>query len=161
MSTKSKGSGPGSPGRGQAPAPEEGMPLRRLASLGILGLIGALFAVAVVSWWLGSSPPPASVDQAKSKAANVADGMQRVIVTLKDIPAGETAKAQIAAAQEKLIKELGAQGVRVERRYDLLPQLALSVNDAALALLKTHPLVATVHKDEVNRPFEGQGKPPK
>ena len=87
--------------------------------------------------------------------------MQRWIVTLKDIPAGEAAKAQIAAAQEKLLKDLGTQGVRVERKYDLLPQLTLSLSEPALALVKTHPLVATVHKDEVNRPLEGAGTPPK
>lgn len=161
MSTKSSKPGPGSPGRGPAPAPAEGMPLRRLASIGILGLVAALFAIAAVARWFGPAAPPPAVEQAKTKTETVADGMQRVIVTLKDIPAGEASKARIAEAQDQLLKALGSKGVRVERRYDLLPQLTLTVNDAVMALLKTHPLVATVHKDEVSHPLEGTKTPSK
>lgn len=161
MSNKMRKPGPGGSGRAPEPGPQEGMPLRRLASLAILGLIGAGFIIAAVAIWLGPPAPAPVVEKARSKTAEAPDGMHRVIVTLKDLQAGEAAKGQIAAAQDRLLKELGTQGVRLERRYELLPQLTLSVNDAVLALLKTHPLVARVDKDEVNRPLEGVSAPPK
>jgi hypothetical protein len=103
----------------------------------------------------GTRGPQTAVDPksatADAKKAEGKDGMNRVIVTLKDLGVGEAAMPAIKAAQDKLLKELGTAGVEIVRRYDRLPQLALSVNDAVLTLLKSHPLVAKVDKDETAR----------
>jgi len=125
-------------------------PVRRTGAMVALGVIMGVFFVGVAGLF-GTGQKPAvdpKVPAADAKKAEGKDGMQRVIVTLKDLGFGEAAIPAIKAAQDKLISELGKSGVEVVRRYDRLPQLALSVNDAVLALLKSHPLVAKVDKDE-------------
>lgn len=140
-------------------APEQGSSIRRTASLALLAAILAGFAFAMYGFIFGARTPVAPVagpaGGTSAKPQEVKDNMQRVIVTLKGIGSGDAAMAEIAAAQEKLLKELGTQGVRLERRYDRLPQLALAVNDAGMALLKSHPMIERIAPDELMKSLGG------
>jgi len=129
-------------------------PIRRTGAMVALAVIMGVFFIGVAALF-GSRGPQTTADPksttADAKKAEGKDGMSRIIVTLKNLGVGEAAMPAIKEAQDKLLKDLGTIGVEVIRRYDRLPQLALSVNDAVLTLLKSHPLVAKVDKDETAR----------
>ncbi len=81
---------------------------------------------------------------------------RRVIVTLAGTfrPEGDLGdqarraqRTAIRAAQDAVLAELPATGVQVIRRYDAVPQLALSVDATALDLLRRSPRVAAVQED--------------
>ncbi|GAB3925365.1 hypothetical protein GCM10029976_018510 [Kribbella albertanoniae] len=111
------------------------------------GLFAAgLLIVASCTTGTGSSPsaPPSAVPDV------------RVIVTLAGDfrPEGELGdqarraqRTAIRAAQDAVLAELPAAGVQVNRRYDAVPQLALSVDATALDLLRRSPRVAAVQED--------------
>ncbi|MEV0806311.1 hypothetical protein [Micromonospora sp. NPDC050200] len=85
------------------------------------------------------------------------DGTLRVIVTLaapytpeanlSGPDAVRRQRAAIAAAQDRLLDELRPLQARVHARYEHTPQLALTVNEAALLRLLASPLVGSVQQD--------------
>ncbi len=77
----------------------------------------------------------------------------RVIVTLKPATG-----SSIAQAQNTVIKALKKHRYTVTRKYQSLPQMALSVDAKALAVLKAHPLVVQVAEDGLSAP-QGLSKP--
>lgn len=108
----------------------------------------AVIAAGVVGWYRGVLPlPGGGIEKSETKAA-----MHRVIVTLKGIPPGTDSAAEITKAQDQLLKDLAAFSPTVERRYDALPQIALTVNDKGLEALKAHPGVASVANDALMSP---------
>lgn len=84
-------------------------------------------------------------------------GVLPVIVTLAGdfVPEGELAddaarleqRRRIRAAQDAVLEELGADRVGNVRRFAYTPQLALTVDAAALARLLRSPRVAAVQED--------------
>ncbi|HEX2058442.1 MAG TPA: hypothetical protein VHI71_08740 [Actinomycetota bacterium] len=62
-------------------------------------------------------------------------------------------REEIAAAQHKLLRELGT-GARVVTRYETTPQIALQVTPRALKKLRASPLVLGIHLNETDEPTE-------
>lgn len=95
----------------------------------------------------------ASRDDAGLRARAARDGAVRVIVTLAIAGAQPPAEAAIRDAQERLISAL--QGTRYAdlRRYQSVPQLALTAGPDALEVLFGSPLVAAVEPDSLAKPM--------
>jgi hypothetical protein len=124
--------------------------IARQQRLGRIAAIVAAAAIAagVVGWYRGVlTLPGGGIEKTEAKPS-----MHRVIVTLKGIAAGKDGAAEIAKAQDQLLKDLAAHSPKVERRYDALPQIALTVNDKGLEALKAHPGVASVANDALMTP---------
>lgn len=81
--------------------------------------------------------------------------LHRVVVSLKGIQAGD--KDRIAAARQRVLDAIRPYRHEVNRSYDVVPALALVVDDDALRVLKSHPDVASVAPDGRTRP-SGQGR---
>lgn len=81
--------------------------------------------------------------------------MQRVIVTLSGLTGGPAAAADIRAAQERVIALLQKSGetFEINRRYDLIPQLALTVSEGGIRALRGSPDVESVKVDGVSGTF--------
>jgi hypothetical protein len=81
--------------------------------------------------------------------------MQRVIITLAGSPGGPGAAAEIRVAQERVIALLDKSGERYEinRRYDLIPQMALTVTARGVNLLRGSPDVKSVQGDGISGTF--------
>jgi hypothetical protein len=81
--------------------------------------------------------------------------MQRVIVTLSGLTGGPAAAADIRAAQERVIALLQKSGetFEINRRYDLIPQLALTVSEGGIRALRGSPDVESVKEDGVSGTF--------
>lgn len=100
------------------------------------------------------SPYRSLVDAARER------GTVRVIVTLAIPwrPEGELSgqdavqrqRAEIEAAQRRLLDELKPFKVELIEQYRRLPQLALAVDEGAMRHLATSPLVKSVHEDRLN-----------
>jgi hypothetical protein len=100
------------------------------------------------------SPYRSLVDEAREK------GSVKVIVTLAmpwrpegelpDQDAVQRQRAEIQAAQGRLLDELKPFKVEVGTRFRLTPQLSLTVDEAALRHLATSPLVKSVHENQLN-----------
>lgn len=58
----------------------------------------------------------------------------------------------IARTQDELLGSLDDQEAIVVARYELLPQIALEVDEAGLLVLLHSPLVRTIHLSELDRP---------
>ena len=124
--------------------------IARQQRLGRIAAIAAAAAIAagVVGWYRGVlSLPGGGIEQTDTKQT-----MHRVIVTLKGVAAGKDGAAEIAKAQDQLLKDLAPHAPKVERRFDALPQMALTVNDKGLEALKAHPGVASVARDALMAP---------
>ena len=95
----------------------------------------------------------ASRDDAGLRARAARDGAVRVIVTLAIAGAQPPAEAAIRDVQERLISAL--QGTRYAdlRRYQSVPQLALTAGPDALEVLLASPLVAAVEADSLAKPM--------
>jgi hypothetical protein len=79
------------------------------------------------------------------------EGQLSIIVTLKlpQTPAGDAErKKAIADAQDQLLVQLEPLDVEVQTRFELTPQLTLTVDEAALRYLLESPLVDRVHENE-------------
>jgi hypothetical protein len=142
------------PSTGQSEPPTERRPtaeqVARQQRLGRIMAIAAAAAIAagIVGWYRGDIVLPGST----TEKMDAKQTMHRVIVTLKGVGAGKEAAAEIAKAQDQLLKDLSAFGIKLERRYDMLPQLTLTVNDKGLDALKAHPGVAGVARDALVAP---------
>jgi hypothetical protein len=81
--------------------------------------------------------------------------MKRVIITLAGSPGGPGAAAEIRVAQERVIARLDKSGeaYEIHRRYDLIPQMALTVTARGMSLLRGSPDVKTVQDDAVSGTF--------
>lgn len=100
------------------------------------------------------SPYRSLVDGAREK------GSVRVIVTLSipwrpegelpDQDAVQRQRAEIETAQRRLLDELKPFKVELDRQYERLPQLALTVDEAAVRHLATSPLVKSVHENKAD-----------
>jgi len=124
--------------------------IARQQRLGRYAAIAAacVIAAGVIGWYRGVlSLPGGGIEATDAKQT-----MHRVIVTLKGIPAGKDGAAEIAKAQDQLLKDLAAHAPKVERRFAALPQMALTVNDKGLEALKAHPGVSSVAKDALMAP---------
>lgn len=64
-------------------------------------------------------------------------------------PDGTWDGVKIAAAQRRLLKELG-DGATVSARYETTPQLALDLTPAALERLRASPIVLGIHLNETD-----------
>lgn len=103
----------------------------------------------------GTEPSPTLQTTLLSKVPP--GGTLRVIVTLTGpfVPEGELAdeparlaqRRAIKAAQDAVLAELPSSGVRAVRRFAYTPQLALTVDAAALERLLRSPRVAAVQED--------------
>ena len=94
----------------------------------------------------------ASGDDGALRARAARDGAVRVIVTLAVAGAQPPAADAIRQAQDSLIRAL--QGTRYAdlRRYQSVPQLALTAGPDALDVLFASPLVTAVAADSLARP---------
>jgi len=81
----------------------------------------------------------------------------RVIVTLKGLEAGPAWAERIARARERVMLALKNHHVEINREYDLIPALALTVDNEALRILRSHPDVAGVAEDGASTPGSGAG----
>ncbi|WP_162907712.1 hypothetical protein [Allorhizocola rhizosphaerae] len=99
------------------------------------------------------SPYRSLVDAARER------GSVRVIVTLAipyrpegELPqdAVQKQRAEIEAAQRRLLDELKPFKVELNRQYNRLPQLALTVDEAGMRHLATSPLVKSVQEDKAD-----------
>jgi hypothetical protein len=81
----------------------------------------------------------------------------RVIVTLKGLEAGPAWAERIARARDRVMLALKGHHVEVNREYDLVPALALTVDDEALRILRSHPDVAAVEEDRTSTPQNDAG----
>jgi hypothetical protein len=81
--------------------------------------------------------------------------MQRVIITLSGLKGGPAAAADIRAAQERVIALLQKSGetFEINRRYDLIPQLALTVSEGGIQTLRRSPDVESIKEDGVSGTF--------
>ena len=79
----------------------------------------------------------------------------RVIVTLRGFEAGPAWAERIAAARERVLRALQGHHVEINRTYDLVPALALTVDSDALRILRSHPDVAGVAEDGISTPGSG------
>lgn len=141
-----------------------GMPNRSCA-----GSVGATCCAALAAWIAGSSGTLATVGQAHrtvTASANLVAGtsgkpvrqdMRRVIVTLKNLEAGPAWAAKISSARERVLEAIGGHQFEINRTYDLIPALALSVDVQALRILQQHPDVASVADDGGMTPGDAKG----
>jgi len=84
----------------------------------------------------------------------------RVVVTLKGLEAGPEWAERIAAARARVMRALAGHRVEINREYDLVPALALTVDSDALRILRAHPDVAGVAEDGVSSPASGASTQP-
>ena len=124
--------------------------------VGLRVLAGAAVFMAVFS----NDPCQAGLGDLRPAAGRVqtAGGqkaMKRVIITLAGSPGGPGAAAEIRVAQERVIALLDKSGEKYEinRRYDLIPQMALTVTARAMSLLRGSPDVKSVQDDGISGTF--------
>ena len=116
--------------------------------------MSATLAIPIVAGALLMAPIAcASSDDAGLRARAAREGAVRVIVTLAVAGGQRPAEAAIRDAQERLIGEL--QGTRYAdlRRFQSVPQLALTAGPDALEVLFASPLVAAVQPDSLAKPM--------
>lgn len=139
--------GPAEPPAARQPTAEQIARQQRMGRLAAIAAAGVIVA-GILGWYQGVfSLPGGGIERTDTKQT-----MHRVIVTLKGVASGKEGAAEIAKAQDQLLKDLAAHSPKVERRYDMLPQIALTVNDKGLEALKAHPGVASVAKDALMAP---------
>jgi hypothetical protein len=95
----------------------------------------------------------ASRDDGELRARAARDGAVRVIVTLAIEGAQPPVEDAIRAAQESLIRALQGTHYADLRRYQSVPQLALTAGPDALEVLFASPLVAAVQPDSLAQPM--------
>jgi p-aminobenzoyl-glutamate transporter AbgT len=124
------------------------------AGLRVLAVAAALIAV----FSHGSSQ--AGVGDVRPVAGHVVTAggqtaMKRVIITLAGSSGGPGAAAEIRVAQERVIALLDKSGeaYEINRRYDLVPQMALTVSVRGASLLRASPDVKSVQDDGVSGTF--------
>ena len=104
----------------------------------------------------GTTPAPSASNQALIDAVRE-DGSVRVILSLTvpyspeaDLPDADAVRRQragIADAQRRVLDELARYRADVNARYERWPQLALTVDEAALRHVLASPLVAAIQHD--------------
>ncbi|HEX9822689.1 MAG TPA: hypothetical protein VGD07_24090 [Methylomirabilota bacterium] len=112
------------------------------------GVACATVLVMAAGWVAAGPTVPGVTPSLLAKARQ--QGLVSVIVQVR-VPqsAGE---AEIIAAQDAVLAELGAAPHRVARRYTTIPFIALAVSEQALRVLAGSPHVASVAEDTVLRP---------
>jgi subtilisin family serine protease len=75
-----------------------------------------------------------------------------------DAPADER-RAAVARAQDAVLQAVSGQDFQVYRRYTLIPALAGTLNEHALAGLQHHPAVLAITPDEIMQADLGQAVP--
>lgn len=96
---------------------------------------------------------PDGCQEARSSLTLVAQSkMYRVVVTLKGLEAGTAWAQRIAEASERVMLSLKNRHVEVNRVFDGLPALALTVDCEALQILRSHPDVLGVAEDGTSAP---------
>lgn len=90
-------------------------------------------------------------------AGTAGSDMIPVVVTLKGLGTGPAWAERIAHARERVKRALQGHHVVITREYDLIPALALSVDDRALRILRAHPDVESVAEDGTSAPGSGAG----
>ena len=84
--------------------------------------------------------------------ARKGENLHRVVVSLKGLEAGPAWAERIARSRERVMNALRGHHAQVNREYDLIPALALTVDDAALEVLRSHPDVSTIAEDGTTTP---------
>lgn len=79
--------------------------------------------------------------------------MHAVIVTFDLADSVKHDPETIRHAQKSLLADLASVTTENIKLYEYLPQMALTVDDAGLALLQTHPRVKQLHHDGVAAPL--------
>lgn len=77
---------------------------------------------------------------------------RRLVVTIKLAAEAAGIPERIAEAQNKLIADLSRFPVRVTRRANLVPQIALTIDKAGELYIRQHPAVVEVAEDEPAKP---------
>lgn len=85
--------------------------------------------------------------------------MHRVIVNLKGLEAGQAWATKIADARERVLKAISGHRFEINRTYDLIPALAITVDEEALRILRAHPDVASVADDGSTLPGGSNERP--
>jgi hypothetical protein len=123
---------------------------------GLRVLVGAVALLSVVL----NDPCQAGLADLRPAAGHVVaaggqKAMKRVIITLAGSPGGPGAAAEIRVAQERVIALLDKSGeaYEINRRYDLIPQMALTVTARGASLLRGSPDVKSVQDDGISGTF--------
>ena len=119
----------------------------------IIGIYAVLAALAAAGAMVAAPSSRAADESAEAQSQR---GV-RVIVTLKGLEAGSGWADRIAQARERILRTLAGHHVEVNRQYDLVPALALTVDDAALRILRAHPDVASVVEEGMSTPGGATG----
>ncbi len=139
-------------------APDKGMaspsPIRQL-TVCLAGVFVVLTAAAARGQTVSPAQPSGIPAVAPDASVASASRFHRVVIAMKDIQAGDT--AHIAAARRRILDAIAPYRHRVNRSYDAIPALALSVDDAALRVLQTHRDVASIAEDGRTRAVGHQG----
>ena len=139
-------------------APDKGValpsPVRQLTAC-LAGVFVAMFAATARGQTISPAQPSGIPAAAPDVIVASASRLHRVIVAMKGIPAGEPAR--IAAARQRILDAIAPYRHRVNRSYDAIPALALTVDDDALRVLQMHPDVASVADDGRTRAVGHQG----
>ena len=114
---------------------------------------GLALAMAIAAPFLMVPLANASRDDGELRARAARDGAVRVIVTLAIAGAQPPAEDVIREAQDRLIGELKGTRYADLRRYQSVPQLAVTAGPDALEVLFASPLVAAVQPDSVAKPM--------
>ena len=99
------------------------------------------------------SPPPGAADPLKEIARDKGSVLVIVDLAVARKADGTWDRAKIAAAQRKLLADLGGTAT-VTARYETTPQLALELEARGLDRLRASPLVLGVHLNETDEATE-------
>jgi subtilisin family serine protease len=119
----------------------------------------------------GPSASPLTVDSAEpvtDSRPTASGGVSRVFVRVKApfVPEGtlddvalQAQRLHIARAQADLLRRHAADIVHVNARYQTIPFVAVTVDDAGLEVLRRDPLVTSITADQLHRPTLAQSVP--
>ncbi len=111
---------------------------------------------------------PSAADMAAAQSIARADGSVRVIVGLRvrftpegvlSAPAAADQVASIATARQELVAALPASGAKVNRTYEHVPYVALSLSQGALNGLLASGRAASLQVDELASPLDSVSTP--
>ena len=118
--------------------------------------VAVLFGAPSVARQAGSETGEIAVPLADARKQET---LHRVVVSLKGLGSGPAWTAQIASSRARVMGALKNHHVQVNREYDLIPALALTVDNEALQILRSHPDVVAVAEDGTSAPGGGASSP--